>query len=367
MPFYKRAFDGFKAAGDDVSAKRVARTLLELRTQLRRELPQRNVTESILLATWNLREFGANKKFGKRLDESLLYIAEIISHFDIIAIQEVNQNLADLKLLMLLLGQWWEYLVTDVTPGRSGNEERIAFIYDGRKVQFDHLAGEVSLPGDKRPQRQPARSPFVCAFRSGWRRVTLCSVHIYYGTAKPNDSRRVTEIAKVSELLAQRNANRQNIADGEPENVVLLGDFNIFNKEGDKTSAALERNHFVVPRSIRKAPGSNLTQDKYFDQIAFHDPRGRLKTTSKAGVLQFTKSIFRDADAELYSDSMRATVPAQFKRTKDHKALYRKWRTFQISDHYPLWLELKTNFANAYLATIAGLNRPKRKQRKASK
>ena len=360
MPFYKTVFDGFKATGDDVSSKRAARALLDLRTQLRRELPQRNVTDSILLATWNLREFGANSKFGKRLDESLLYIAEIVSHFDLIAIQEVNQNLGDLKLLMQYLGRWWEYLVTDVTPGHSGNMERMAFVYDGRKVQFDHLAGEVSLADGPKQQRQPARSPFICAFRTGWRRVSLCSVHIYYGKAAANDKRRVTEIDTISELLAKRNASRQNVADGEPENVVLLGDFNIFNREGDKTSSALEKHDFIVPKSIRRAPGSNIAQDKYFDQIAFHDPKGRLKTTSKAGVFQFTKSVFKDGDAGVYSNAMQAAIPAQFKRAKDPKALYKKWRTFQISDHYPLWLELKTDFANAYLATIAGLNRKKK-------
>ena len=52
--------------------------------------------------------------------------AEIVSHFDLIAIQEVNENLADFQMLMELLGSWWEYLVTDVTPGSAGNQERIA-------------------------------------------------------------------------------------------------------------------------------------------------------------------------------------------------------------------------------------------------
>jgi len=55
----------------------------------------------------------------------------------------------------------WDYIVTDVTEGRSGNEERIAFVYDRRRVRFDHLAGEVSLPAAKEPVWQRARSPFL--------------------------------------------------------------------------------------------------------------------------------------------------------------------------------------------------------------
>jgi endonuclease/exonuclease/phosphatase family metal-dependent hydrolase len=300
MSYYKGVVDELVANGYQSAASDVADRLLRLRTRLKNELPSRNVTQSMLLATWNLREFGRNQKCGIRLPESLLYIAEIISHFDLVAIQEVNQNMGDLKRLMELLGDWWEYIVTDVTPGRSGNEERIAFIYDGRKVRFDHLAGEVVLAPKARPVRQPARSPFICAFRTGWRRIALCSVHIYYGTSKPNDKTRVQEIDAIAKLLAERNDKRQNAADGEPENVVLIGDFNIFHKDGDKTSAALAKNNFIVPRRLRTLSGSNLTEDKYFDQIAFHDPQNRLKT-SRAGVFNFSKTIFGDKEVNAYT------------------------------------------------------------------
>lgn len=356
MPYYKGVLDGLIASGDSRGAGYVADRLLRLKTRLRKELPERNVTRSILLATWNLREFGRNQKCGVRLEESLLYIAEIVSHFDLVAIQEVNQDLHDLQRLMKLLGNWWEYIVTDVTPGRSGNEERIAFLYDGRKVQFDHLAGEVVLPANKKPVRQPARSPFICSFRTGWRRVSMCSVHIYYGTSKPNDPRRVAEIASVSKLLADRNEKRFETADGEPENVVLLGDFNIFHQSGDQTNQALEKHRFMVPRAMRKLPGSNLGGDKYFDQIAFHDPRKRLRA-SKAGVFDFTKTIFGLEDLKDYVRAMERSAGEKFAKAKDKRAFFKTWRTFQISDHLPLWLELKTDFSDAYLATVMRANR----------
>jgi exonuclease III len=354
MPYYKGVIDRLIQTGYPDTARDVADRLLRLRTRLRKELPVRNVSQSILLATWNLREFGRNKMFGDRLEESLLYIAEILSHFDLVAIQEVNQDLADLQFLMRLLGNWWEYLVTDVTPGRSGNEERIAFIYDGRKVRFDHLAGELVLAPGKKAVRQPARSPYLCSFRTGWRRISLCSVHIYYGTGKANDPTRVREIAATAKLLAERNNKRQTKADGEPENVILLGDFNIFNRSGDKTSQALKDNDFVLPFALRQLAGSNLGQDKYFDQIAFHDPGKKLRTSSRAGVFNFTSTIYGDGEAEakFHAKAMERSAAAQFAKAKDKAAFYKKWRTFQISDHLPLWVELKTDFANAYLASV---------------
>jgi endonuclease/exonuclease/phosphatase family metal-dependent hydrolase len=349
LPYYKGVIDELTRAGHERHAQDVADLLLRLRTRLRKALPERNVDRSILLATWNLREFGRNEKFGKRLPESLLYIAEIISKFDIVAIQEVNENLHDLHSLMELLGRWWDYIVTDVTPGPSGNRERITFVFDSRKVRFDHLAGELSLAPTKKGTRQPARSPFVCAFRTGWRRIAICSVHIYYGTAKPNDPLRVKEIDAIAGLLAQRNDHRRQTPDGEPDSVILLGDFNIFNKTGDKTSQALEDHNFRVPQIMRTLPASNLGGDKHFDQIAFHDPDERLKS-SRAGIFDFSTLLFPVGDAEANDSAMIRSAGEKYSACKDRDKFYENWRTFQISDHLPLWLELRTDFSEAFLA-----------------
>lgn len=363
MPYYKGVLDDLISNGHQKDAQEVASRLLSLRNRLEKQLPQRNALSSLLLATWNLRELGADHKYGRRLDESLLYIAEIVSHFDLVAMQEVNENLSNLQALMRLLGGWWDYLVTDVTLGSSGNSERIAFIYDSRKVSFDHLAGELTLPAvKKKPVVQPARSPFICAFKTGWRRLSLCSVHIYYGSAKPNDPQRIQEIRAVSKALADRNNRRQNIADGEPESVVLLGDFNIFN-QNDETALALRDNQFIVPKALQVTKSersvdpraSNLARNKHFDQIAFHDPKKRLRT-SAGGVFDFQQAIYGAEEAENYRSAMERSAPEKFlKESKTAKALdkfYRQWRTFQLSDHLPLWVELKTDFADAYLASV---------------
>jgi endonuclease/exonuclease/phosphatase family metal-dependent hydrolase len=364
MPYYKGVLDKLISDGHTQDAKDVAKRLLSLRNRLEKQVPQRNALSSLLLATWNIRELGADEKFGTRLDESLLYIAEIISHFDLVAMQEVNENLSDLQELVKLLGGWWDYLVTDVTLGASGNSERIAFIYDSRKVRFDHLAGELVLPdGKKKKVVQPARTPFMCAFKAGWRRLTLCSVHIFFGKSKPDDPRRIEEIRAISEALAKRNERRQNIADGEPESVVLLGDFNIFNAKTDATAKALHKNKFLVPKAllVKKEDRlvepltTNALRDKHFDQIAFHDPRNRLKA-SKGGVFDFQEVIYGATDVEKYRSAMERSAPEKFKKAsasaKELEKFYRQWRTFQVSDHLPLWVELQTDFANAYLASV---------------
>jgi hypothetical protein len=168
----------------------------------------------LLLATWNIREFGSSKKYGERLNESIQYIAEIINHFDLVAVQEVRENLADLKRLIQVLGNWWEYIVTDVVAGRSGNTERIAFLYDTRKVRFDHVAGEVTLPDGKTIVRQLARTPFLCRERG---RVVSYVAYISLLRLGQGCGSAATEIQRLSEFLAGKNTRRQRDDNGEPE------------------------------------------------------------------------------------------------------------------------------------------------------
>jgi endonuclease/exonuclease/phosphatase family metal-dependent hydrolase len=357
MPHYKDIFDTLSAKRDLPEKKRIAAGLLSLRRRLRKEIPPRTVEGTLLLASWNLREFGRNAMFGRRLDESIQYIAEMINQFDLVAVQEVKENLADLKHLIRVLGNWWEYIVTDVVAGSAGNSERIAFLYDSRKVKFDHVAGEVTLPEVEGKSWQLARTPFLCTFRTGWRRFSLCSVHIYYGSSRSIDARRLKEIKRLSEFLARKNARRQKDDNGEPESIILVGDFNIFSRE-DATFRALEENQFVVP----VIGCSNLSRDKYFDQIAFHDPRNLLwpkreerGKLPRKGVFRFTDSVFRDQDVEMYDDEMRRTCPGKYEKAGNKKAFYKKWRTFQMSDHYPIWVELRIDFSDPFIAVAGGL------------
>ena len=103
----------------------------------------------------------------------MLYIAEMISAFDLVADQEIREDLRALDRLLGYLGPWWSHVITDVTRGRSGYLERLAFLYDSRKVRFSGLAGEVVLPSAATGRREDfveqfARTPFLVGFSVGW-------------------------------------------------------------------------------------------------------------------------------------------------------------------------------------------------------
>jgi endonuclease/exonuclease/phosphatase family metal-dependent hydrolase len=356
MPFYY----SIKKAPDDVR-KRTAEGLLRLRGQLAAEVPQRTISETLLLATWNIREFDSTK-YGAREAEPLHYIAEIISHFDLVAVQEVREDLWALDQVQKMLGGWWKYIVTDVTYGTSGNGERMAFMYDSRKVTFAGLAGEVVLPDVRGQDRvlQFARTPFLCGFRAGWSKFNLCTVHIYYGESEPDDPRRIAEIAQLAKLLADKakppgiqpdtpDGAATAIRNTSPENMILLGDFNIFAR-GDQTFAGLTDAGFVVPEELQKLPGSNLDQSKFYDQIAFLVRPERFGTTKRAGVFNFCKSVYRDEDQETYGP----IIGEPYAGAANKKNYYKQWRTFQMSDHLLLWVELKIDFGTEYLEKMSG-------------
>jgi hypothetical protein len=56
----------------------------------------------------------------------------------------------------------------------------------------------------------------------------------------------------------------------------------------------------------------------------------------------------------VYAPCMPGEDPEKDKRfkAKTPQALYEKWRTWQMSDHSPLWIEVSTDFADDYLERI---------------
>ena len=202
---------------------------------------------------------------------------------------------------------------------------------------------------------QFARTPYSCGFSSGWTSFALCTVHIYYGDGIPDDPPAFQEINDLAALLAKRAKRMQQRATAsertEPENMVLLGDFNIFSQK-DVTFAALIKNGFIIPKQLQARRGSNIDQKKFYDQVAFMTNPRRFQFTGKAGVFNYYQVVFTEEDEPVYSDALQKLIdfkaknkPAKVaKKTKKTPAIpkFGQWRTFQMSDHLPLWVELRT-------------------------
>ncbi len=366
--------------GDTMARRRCAERLRAMRASLA-PLHARRSPTSLLLATWNIRDFDSNRfGYGPRLTESFYYLAEIAGCFDLIALQEVNRDLGALERLVRILGRQWDYIVTDATEGAGGNGERMAFLFRSGKVWFRKIAGEVVLPDgqlvvspkavkppkdeeatpsvDTEDARQQfARTPFLVAFQSGWFRFSLCTVHIYYGRdSGAKLKRRIAEIERLVQFFANRqDREAKDAASGaQAENYILLGDFNVVSPE-HQTMTALQSHGFTVPDAIsgRKVRADG---DHFYDQIAVRvlDPRFRVVT---GGIVEMYADVFRDTeeDRSIYAPLMPAEDPEEEEGEKEatREGLYRKWRTWQMSDHAPLWVEIETDFADDYLERLA--------------
>ncbi|WP_293677485.1 endonuclease/exonuclease/phosphatase family protein [uncultured Phenylobacterium sp.] len=349
MPFYQDIKHD-EATYPPGEREYIASRLLDLRQVLEARIPERELRRTLVLGTWNIRDFDDNK-FGQgpRRRESLHYIAEVLARFDICAVQEINDKLKPLKDVVKLMGPSYEFMATDVTMGTSGNNERLAFIYDTRKVQFRNVVGELVLPATRQGEtRQIARTPLVASFQAGWFKFTICTAHIYYGKdsrTSPEYARRVNEIATIAGILAKR-------AKEEGENYIFLGDFNVIDRE-DATFKALADAGFFVPDELQ---GSNMAGDRSYDQIAFQGKKDELIALS-AGVFDYRLAVFRDEDFVRYKAGLpqksESGAPLDLSTDEKRLAHYRKWRTWQISDHLPLWVQFEVDFSDAYLEGIA--------------
>lgn len=405
MPFYP-ALKRFKKD----SSRRIASNLLTLRNGLRQEIPRKTLNDTLLLGTWNIRDFDSNKfGHGPRLPESYFYIAEIISAFDLVAVQEINEDIQPLKRVQRILGPNWNYIITDVTEtSLGGNGERLGFLFDTRKILFRDAVGEIvlgkkdqilggkvnfTLPtqhkikigenmtvvsskgqeyrfqkGDvltlapkhrielEKDQdllnfKQFARTPFLIAFQSGWFKFNLCTVHLYYGDSRGDGyARRVKEINALTKFF-----NKRATKDGE--NYILLGDFNVIS-ETDETFDAIRKNGFQVPQGLFK---SNLKQDMFYDQIVFKAKPNELRlgpSKKNSGVFNFSNYVFKNDHFEDYKPLIKnqnlTHKPDGTLKTEDEQQVYyqREWRTWQMSDHLLLWVELQIDFSDDYLTAL---------------
>lgn len=371
MAFYNYLKYDFKTLSD---RKYVAKKLIKLKKQLENEIPKKDTDSNLLIGTWNIRDFAKNNRrgFGKRTKDSLYYIAEIISSFDIIAIQEVNELDEWLK-IMKILGPSWDYIATDISDTRAGgNGERMTFVYDKRKVWFKNIAGEIVLPnnllitkskttskkGGLLQGKQFRRTPFVVSFQSGWLKFDLCTVHIYYGQGSEGVEQRIQEIKTIAKYLSDR---VDKSLTREKKATILLGDFNIIRPD-HKTMNALESNGFIIPKNI-KEKRTNLIETMHYDQIAFKSKKEIIEniedeTMPNSGVFKIMKSVFTDSDDDynFYKKEVEKSGNSRVEKYNKNNGIrgYYKnyWRTYQMSDHNLLWARIKTNNSTHYLEQI---------------
>src|ERR671922_820104 len=102
-----------------------------------RQIPRKG-SDRVLVATWNIANLGVQD----RLESDYALMAEMIGWFDLVAVQEVNDDLRGIEQVHSKLPARYDLLFSDA----SGNQERQAFLFDTRKVRRLKEVGRLSIP-----------------------------------------------------------------------------------------------------------------------------------------------------------------------------------------------------------------------------
>ncbi len=106
-------------------------------------LPARR-SQSVVIGTFNIRKLGTIKN---RPDQAWDLLKKTCERFDLLAVQEVMDDLAGLEYLHSLLGDKYGLVVSDVTgkkPGSAGNAERLAYLFRWDRVQRTAMASDIT-------------------------------------------------------------------------------------------------------------------------------------------------------------------------------------------------------------------------------
>ena len=290
-----------------------------------RRIPATGQPGRLLVATWNIANLGVHK----RRTDDLKVIAAILSWFEVVAIQEIADNLDDFLGLIAHLPDHFDWIFND----RAGNDERSAFIFDTRRVRLSPKIGEVvivesdrkyiRLPGIERDFNGFNRNPYLAGFYVESSQVLLANCHLIYGKQRSSADRQASLECRQLEAyaIARWCDLRRNDKHRWTTNIIALGDFNLPQAETtDEIYRALTKRGLSLPPHTTRIP-TNVSNTADYDQIAVTP--GLKTKILKMGVFDF--------DAAIFSGIYNPSTPGY-------------WRTcakYYISDHRPLWMQLK--------------------------
>ena len=359
-------------------------------------LPQREYG-SVLLGSFNIRKLGSS---SRRNQDTWNFLATICRSFDLLAVQEIMDDLSGLRKLMSLLGPEFTLIVSDQTgafPGEPGMGERLGFIYRWSAIERREVTTDISYDrtkvlniiaedydvfsevmgayakkwqkyisgasGSKPKINLPIfltfiRQPFLVSFRIAGHPGTqpyefmAVNAHLYYGNYI---SDRRQEFDALMEWINGRVASDHR---AYYPNFILLGDLNLdyddpltdrtriekhlktFNNEsGEAVNVYFP---FLDPHPSRLQPyTTNARQSETFDQIGLFSRDMRLPNY-KDNIIMGTNPRGPDYGVfefvKLFSDAVLGKSLENL--TEEEKRDFYPRFEYNVSDHMPLWIRL---------------------------
>lgn len=287
----------------------------------------------LLLATWNIANLGAPDQ--PREPECFALVAEIVSYFDLVAVQEVRDDAdAGIRRLRAELPDSWDLIFSET----GGNDERMAFLWDSDAVDLGEMIGKVTFQPVELERAGGAgflgfsRTPYIGTFHRGSLAMMLVSVHSFFG--EPNDP--IDMARRLAETKAMAWWCEQAVEDPQAytPDVLALGDMNTPSEDDMELAESMlnelrERGLYAPryeadgeDRLLESQIGTAVRSENHYDQLLFY-PKNTESDLVAHGVFDFDATIFPD----LWQSRSRTEFTS-----------YVVWA---ISDHRPLWGQFK--------------------------
>lgn len=253
-----------------------------------------SVFSQVKILSWNIENFGKSKS-----DSTLIYIANTIKNYDIVAIQEVvagyggAQAVAKLADELNRTGSKWDYTISVPTSSSAYKTERYAFLWKTTKVK---KIGKAWL--EKKYHLEIDREPYYCTFSYQNKEFTIANFHAITKSKQPE-----TEIKYFKFLPSLY-----------PElNLLFVGDFNcpqshsVFNplKKMGYVSAFIKQK-----TSLKKTCNNNDCLASEFDNIWYNSSK---INCSNAKVIHFYESFETLNQAREISDHIPISIEITIK------------------------------------------------------
>lgn len=358
-------------------------------------LPQREYG-SVLLGSFNIRKLGSARSRNPATWE---FLADVCRSFDLLAVQEIMDDLSGLRRLMSLLGPEFSMVVSDQTgvfPGEPGVGERMGFVYRWNTVERMEVASDVTYDRSKvidsiasdydtftkvmtpyakgladyeagRRRRKPRlnlpvflsfiRQPFCVAFRIAGHpgtqpyEIMAVNAHLYFGNYISD--RRQEFNALTDWLMSRLKTNSR----AYYPNFILFGDLNLDYDDPKRDRKRIEDRIKSFNGELEGAnvnfpfldvhPGrddifrTNARLTETFDQIGLfsRDPRLPAYTDNAAmGVNPVGPDYGVFEFGDLFSEAVLGR-PFRELSSRERSALVPRFE-HKVSDHLPLWIRL---------------------------
>ena len=268
---------------------------------------QQRAADTIRIATFNIKTFGEKKSSTREVPgegvDVMGTIAQVVSHFDVVAIQEIHAGgIPVQRLVDLINASGGRYAATVSEPIRtedSNYSESYAYVWDDSRIRLVQNSAYVVHDNHKRMDREPMVASFETRVQptATQRPFRFTMINVHTDPDKVSAKVQGNEINVLDDVFVRVRQYEYETA-GE-EDCILVGDLNV-------NSAGLQELAMIPGvETIAGDIPTNTRRTKTYDHILIDRNMTREYLPGRFGVIDFQRDLgLTERQALLVSDHM---------------------------------------------------------------